>query len=150
VVATTILAVGWYANALRAAGEPWPQWMDGRYGMPLSWGMFADDVDSSIEIVGRVEDASGAVVEVGRPVAAFPGVPEWLWVSADAWHAYAWFRSADVDWVRAARLAADASGVRSARSVQFVIRERISNDSGESRYTDTPLGASIPVEGWDE
>ncbi len=142
----SLLAVGVGANVMRATGTPWPYWMDGRYGGPLPWSMFASGTDRSDEVVGVVSYDDGSHVEVGRGIPAV-GPEEWVWTSEDAWHVYAAFKQDAVDWNAAARYAAKAAGGRAAQ-VSFVLRERTSDSNGAIRTTDTPLAGPfvIPAE----
>lgn len=136
--AFVVLGVGLYANGLRVVGHPWPEWMDGRFGVPLSWAMFADGLDRSVEVVGVVDVGNGRLVEVGREIPPV-GPREWLWTSDDAWHIFAWFWSDAVDWEEAARLAREAAGADPEASVSFVVRSRHSDGTGGVVVEDSPL-----------
>jgi hypothetical protein len=132
-VLIVLLGVGVYANALRVIGEPWPQWMDGRYGGPLPWVMFADGLDCSVEIVGIVKNAD-STVEVGRG-STYPGPGEWFWTLDDSWHQYAWFSTDTIDWDAVENYAREAAGLPDGE-VSIVLRERRSSDNGSAQTRD--------------
>lgn len=136
-----VLGVGVYANSLNLMEKPWPQWMDGRYGGPLPWGMFAGSLSCSTEVVGIVKTSTGTV-EVGRPM-VYPGVEEWLWTVDDSWHIFAWMQEENVDWGSVSQMARKAAGVNTGEVV-FVLRERRIQEDGTVQITDIPLGK------WDE
>lgn len=136
-----LTGVGLYANALRVVGQPWPQWMDGRYGGPLPWVMFADGIDCSVEVVGIV-DSGGRTTEVGRG-SGYPGPGEWFWTVDDSWHQYAWFSAETIDWDQVENYAREAAGVDTG-DVVFVLRERRSSSDGSVRVRD------LAPESWGE
>lgn len=144
-LAASILSVGFYANTLRALDQPWPQWMDGRYGGPLSWAMFSDDVSRSIEIVASVSDGTTTTF-VGRSQIGV-GPDEWFFPSVDVWHIYAWFQSDLVNWTEVAALAHVASDLTGPVEVRFIIRERRSDGSGGIDIVDTPVPGVYTVNG---
>jgi len=132
-----LFGFGFVANVVRVAGEPWPQWMDGRFGIPMPWGMFAYGISCSAEVVAIVS-VDSEVVELGRPMAT-PGPSEWLWSVDDLWNQFAWFRADSVDWEAVEVFAIEASGLDPERaSVRFVVRERRSTDSSIPAVRDVP------------
>lgn len=135
-LAVVILLVGAGANLIRLAGGAWPEWMDGRYGGPLPWGMFAVGIECSTEVVATVQTPAGSV-EVGRGLVR-PGPGEWFWTVDDSWHVAAWARPENLDLEAAARLAREAAGT-SDGAVSFVLRERTSTETGVVTR-DLPLG----------
>jgi hypothetical protein len=143
VLLVALLGIGVGANVMRATGMQWPRWMDGRYGGPLPWSMFAAGMSSSQEIIGVVSFDDGSQVEVGRGIPAI-GPEEWVWTSEDAWHVFAAFKQDAVDWQAAARYAARAAGGRAAM-VTFVLRDRTSDAEGTARTVDTPLAGPFDV-----
>jgi hypothetical protein len=133
VALVVVLGVGVYANGLRMAGKPWPQWMDGRYGGPLSWVMFATGLDCSVEVVAFVETEDGTV-EVGRR-GSYPGPSEWFWTVGDTWHQWATSAVDTMDWTAVEEYARRAAGVKEGE-VRIMLRERRSSDSGGTAIRD--------------
>jgi hypothetical protein len=131
-----VLGVGVYANGLRLIGQPWPRWMDGRYGGPVSWTMFSESVDCGVEVVGIVSQ-DGVTVEVGRPP-SYPGPGEWFWGVADAWHAFSRPSIATMDMEAVNAYARRAAGLPRGEVV-FVVRERLISEEGVVQVRDIPL-----------
>ena len=143
--ALAFLSFGWFANGLRVAGEPWPRWMDGRFGAPMPWGMFASGFECSAEVVAVVSDGESSV-ELGRPM-AYPGPQEWVWSVDDLWNQFAWFRADSVDWSAVEAYAREASNLKGPNlEVSFLLRVRRVDGDGVFSTRDVPFDGFYPFD----